>query len=62
MRPASGRSFANAYSLSVLIVALLSVAGGLLSAAVNRRMQVLQKEVVEEAKSKFDGLRENLEK
>lgn len=57
-----GRSFANAYSLSVLVLAVASVAGGFLSAAVNRRLQVLRKEVVEERKSKFDGLPQNPEK
>ncbi len=56
------RSFANAYSLSALIVALLFVAGNLLTTAVDRRIQELKKEVAEKAKSKFDGLQGNLEK
>jgi hypothetical protein len=57
-----GRSFANAYSVSVLVMAFLTVVVGYLTTAVNRRIQVLQKEVAKEAKPRSGGLQENPEK
>lgn len=57
-----GRSFANAYSLSVLAIALLSVTGGLLSSGANRRQQAQEKESQEDTKESLDRLREDLEK
>ena len=54
-----GRSFANAYSLTVLIIAFLSITGSLLAAAVNRRLQVHQAEM-EQSKEALQGAENNL--